>query len=94
MKTLIIATLLAIGIGFLLGVVRYVLDDKWSVLPKSLCRFCASFWCSWVLNAIPSAYLIAHDFTLTHVIVSYVLSVAVATGISAFAYVYFKNANT
>jgi hypothetical protein len=85
--------LLSVGIGCFLGILRYVLDDKWNVLPKSGCRFCISFWMIMIVEWCISGYFLFNGSEITSVIVSLVAGVSVATVLASFSYVYIKNAN-
>lgn len=93
MEALKIYIMLSVGIGCLLGILRFVLDDKWNLLPKALCRFCAFFWIAFVLFGLSTIYFILHDYSLRSIAVGFISSVAIATVTTNISYVYIKNAN-
>lgn len=93
MEAIQISLLLSVGIGCFIGILRFVLDDKWNVLPKHLCRFCASFWVTWFPNWILIGWLLYHGHSIIYTIIAFALGIAVATVISCISYVYIKNAN-
>lgn len=93
MKTLVIATLLSVSIGCFLGILRFVLDDKWKALPKNLCRFCLFFWVGFLMQWIVTGSMLYMGYPIVETIVSFITGASVATVVTSFSYVYIKNAN-
>lgn len=81
--TMWVVMLLVIGTG--LGFLRFVLDDKWNVLPKSLCRFCATWWLAIALSVL--FYFTGFTIWLCP------FTALPITVIASISYVYIKNAN-
>lgn len=88
--TMWVVMLLVIGTG--LGFLRFVLDDKWNVLPKSLCRFCATWWAALALTIVAALILLFLEFAPLLAVLM-ILGAFPATVLACISYVYIKNAN-
>jgi heme exporter protein D len=83
---------ISLGLGCCLGVLRFVLDDKWKALPNRLCRFCFFSWCAIVILLVPCAYAVAIGSDFLN-IGEYIVTTALSIVITNISYVYLKNAN-
>lgn len=90
-EILIISLLFSVGTGCGLGVLLFVLDDKWKALPSRLCRFCVTFWASFIICGSFVGLMFYTEPIFISVTIP--LSIAVATVLAGFSYVYIKNAN-
>lgn len=93
MKELTISLLGGVGIGCFLGILRFVLDDKWNSIPKALCRFCLFFWAACTLHWIVAGVLLLTGHAITPTCIGLVFAIPVTTVVANFSYVYIKNAN-
>lgn len=85
------AIILSVCAGCGIGVLRYVLNDKWNVLPKRLCQFCATFWAAVISSCVLCLLFRQEAYLLDSL--SLILSVSVATVAGCVSYVYIKNAS-
>lgn len=87
------AILLGIVFGCLLGVARFILDDKWNLLPNNLCRFCASSWAAFGLSIlIMYADATREIINSTHFLHCGITTIITIT-IASFSYINIKSAN-
>lgn len=79
-------------IGCIVAFFRFLLDDKWQVIPKDICRFCVSWWFCFIMSVAISGYMTDPQFVIW-LIIKFSISTVIAMTVHSFAYIYIKNAN-
>lgn len=83
--------LVSIFVGCLIGLLRYLVVDKWKINTR-VCNFCLTFWFCTGFSIIGLAILPIH-FSYVQYLFIIPIAIAVANAIASITYVYTKNAN-